>query len=68
MASRPRKTTRLTVSIEEQDHDALAKLADASDVSLSWLIRQAIRQFIKRSHSVDKKGEDTLHARASNKD
>jgi predicted transcriptional regulator len=68
MASRPRKTTRLTVSLEEQDHDALAVLAVARDVSLSWLIRQAVRQFIERSQAIDNKGEDTLHARISNKD
>lgn len=68
MANRPRKTTRLTVSLEEQDYDALASLAVARDVSLSWLIRQAVRQFIERPQSVDNKGEDILHARASNKD
>jgi len=68
MSDRPRKSTRLTVSLEEQDYDALADLAVARDVSLSWLIRQAVRQFIERAQSVDNKGEDILHARASNKD
>ena len=46
MADRPRKTTRLTVSLEEQDYDALSKIALSRDVSLSWVIRQAIRQFV----------------------
>lgn len=68
MSDRPRKSTRLTVSLEEQDHDALAELAVAKDVSLSWLIRQAVRQFIDRAQSGANKGEDVLHARASNKD
>ncbi len=68
MSSRPRKSTRLTVSLEEQDHDALAELAVARDVSLSWLIRQAVRQFIERAKSVDNKKEDILHARAPKKD
>lgn len=68
MTDRPRKSTRLTVSLEEQDHDALAKLAAARDVSLSWLIRQAVRQFIDRAQSANSKGENILHARDSNKD
>lgn len=68
MSDRPRKSTRLTVSLEEQDYDTLADLAVARDVSLSWLIRQAVRQFIERAQSADHKGEDILHARASNKD
>ncbi len=68
MSHRRRKSTRLTVSLEEQDYKALADLAVARDVSLSWLIRQAVRQFIERAKSVDNKGEDILHARISNKD
>lgn len=68
MSDRPRKSTRLTVSLEEQDYDALADLAVAKDVSLSWLIRQAVRQFIERAQSIDNKGEEILHARTSKKD
>ncbi|NYS26405.1 CopG family transcriptional regulator [Rhodobacteraceae bacterium 2376] len=68
MSDRPRKSTRLTVSLEEQDYGALADLAVARDVSLSWLIRQAVRQFIERAQSADNKGEDTLHARTSKND
>lgn len=68
MSNRPRKSTRLTVSLEQQDHDALAELAVARDVSLSWLIRRAVRQFLERSKSVDNKREDIVHARASRED
>lgn len=68
MSDRPRKSTRLTVSLEEQDYNALADLAVARDVSLSWLIRQAVRQLIEQAQSADKKGEVFPHARASNKD
>lgn len=68
MSDRPRKSTRLTVSLEEQDYAALADLAVARDVSLSWLIRRAVRQFIERAQSVDNKGEEILHARTSKKD
>ncbi len=68
MPDRPRKSTRLTVSLEEQDYEALADLAVVKDVSLSWLTRQAVRQFIERAQSLDNKGKDILHARASDKD
>ena len=68
MTDRPRKSTRLTVSLAEQDYEVLAELAVTRDVSLSWLIRQAVRQFIDRAQAVEKRGEDILHARNSNRD
>ena len=46
---RPRKAVRLTVSLEEQDYRALDKIARARDASISWVIRQAVRQFIETS-------------------
>ncbi len=46
MTERPRKATRLTVSLEEQDYRTLNEIAVARDASVSWVIRQAIRQFI----------------------
>ena len=49
MNERPRKAARLTVSLEEQDYQALDKIARARDASISWVIRQAIRQFIETS-------------------
>jgi predicted transcriptional regulator len=59
MTERPRKATRLTVSLEEQDYRMLNEIALARDASLSWVIRQAIRQFIE---STSKAGEsETLH-------
>jgi predicted transcriptional regulator len=47
MIERPRKATRLTVSLEEQDYRTLNEIALARDASVSWVIRQAIRQFIE---------------------
>ena len=47
MTGRPRKATRLTVSLEEQDYRLLNEIAVARDASISWVIRQAIRQFIE---------------------
>lgn len=59
MAGRPLKSTRLTVSLEEQDYDTLTEISRARDVSLSWVIRQAIRQFIEESQSdKEEKGTD----------
>jgi Ribbon-helix-helix protein, copG family len=49
MNERPRKATRLTVSLEEQDYRTLSEIALARDASVSWVIRQAIRQFIDGS-------------------
>ena len=49
MVERPRKATRLTVSLEEQDYRTLNEIALARDASVSWVIRQAIRQFIEAS-------------------
>ena len=51
MNERPRKATRLTVSLEEQDYRTLSKIALARDASVSWVIRQAIRQFIETTPS-----------------
>jgi predicted transcriptional regulator len=47
MNERPRKATRLTVSLEEQDYWTLNEIALARDASVSWVIRQAIRHFIE---------------------
>ncbi len=47
MAEYSKKTTRLTVSLDENDYAALSALATKSDVSLSWVIRQAIHRFVQ---------------------
>lgn len=47
MAEHRKKTTRLTVSLDEADYAALNALASRSDVSLSWVIRQAIQRFVR---------------------
>lgn len=45
MAKRGKKSTRLTVSLDPEDHAALAAKSDAS---LSWVVRQAIHRFIQQ--------------------
>ena len=47
MAERRKKTTRLTVSLDDMDYAALNALASKSDVSLSWVVRQAIQRFVR---------------------
>ena len=63
MTERPRKATRLTVSLEEQDYRMLNEIAVARDASLSWVIRQAIRQFIESAPKTEDKPE-APHGRA----
>ena len=53
MAGRPRKSTRLTVSLDEADYGALSEIASQKDVSLSWIMRQAIRQFIESNKNLE---------------
>lgn len=48
MGKRSKKSTRLTVSLDPEDHAALSTLAAKSDVSLSWVVRQAIHRFIQQ--------------------
>ena len=39
------KKTRPTVSLDDADYAALNALASKGDVSLSWVVRQAIQRF-----------------------
>lgn len=48
MGTRSKKSTRLTVSLDPEDHAVLAAVAAKSDVSLSWVVRQAIHRFIQQ--------------------
>jgi len=47
MPERRKKTTRLTVSLDDADYAALDALASRSDVSLFWATRQAIQRFVR---------------------
>lgn len=40
--------TRITVSLPDKEHAALAALAQKYDVSLSWLTRKAVIEFLQR--------------------
>ena len=39
---------RLTVSLTGDDYDALTVLADKDEVSVSWVIRRAIDQYLRK--------------------
>ena len=67
MAERRKKTTRLTVSLDEADYAALNAMASKSDVSLSWVIRQAIQHFV-REHGAEPELPLTLVKQAGRKE
>lgn len=64
MAERRKKTIRLTVSLDEADYAALNAMALRSDVSASWVIRQAVQRFL-REHDAQPELPLTLAERAS---
>ena len=67
MAERRRKSTRLTVNLDEADYAALNAIASKSDVSLSWVIRQAIQRFV-REHGAEPELPLTLVKQAVRKE
>ena len=67
MAERRKKTTRLTVSLDEADYAALNAMALRCDVSLSWVIRQAIQRFV-REYGAQPELPLTLAERADRKE
>ncbi|MEH2473308.1 hypothetical protein V1281_005506 [Nitrobacteraceae bacterium AZCC 2161] len=51
MAERTRKLgPRVTVSMAPDDYKTLNSLADMEDVSVSWVVRRAIQEYL-RAHS-----------------
>lgn len=51
--AKPKKGTRITVSLTESDHVALEAIAQRCNVSLSWLTRKAITEFLERYDATD---------------
>jgi predicted transcriptional regulator len=43
-----RLATRVTVSVDERDYTQLVALADEHRVSLAWLVRHAVADFLQR--------------------
>lgn len=48
MAVRSKKSTRITVSLADYEHAGLTALAEKYDVSLSWLTRKAVLEFLQQ--------------------
>jgi len=48
MPENRRKLRRVAVSVEPDDYDAFMRLAERWNVSASWLIRMAMREFRDR--------------------
>jgi Ribbon-helix-helix domain len=40
--------TRVTVSVDERDYEQLSALAEEHRVSLAWLVRYAVGDFLER--------------------
>jgi len=43
-----RKVVRLSVTLDEQDHTEVKRLAAELDLSTAWLIRRAVSEFIEK--------------------
>ena len=41
-----RKTTRLTVTLDEDVHARLCEIAEHDDVSVAWVVRRAVNDLI----------------------
>lgn len=57
--TRPRgkkPSVRLSVSVNATDHAELTRFAHARDLSLAWVVRRAISDFVER-HRDDLQGE-----------
>ena len=48
MAASKKQLIRATFSVDKGDYASLGKLADRMDVSSSWLVRQALRDFLDK--------------------
>lgn len=47
-ARRGKLATRVTVSVDDRDYEQLVALADEHRVSLAWLVRYAVKDFLER--------------------
>lgn len=45
-SQKKQKTVRTTFSVPAGDHDELERIAKKKNVSVSWVVREAIRQYL----------------------
>lgn len=43
-----KRSVRLSVSLDEDDHKAVRDMADAMDLSTAWVVRRAVSEFLER--------------------
>lgn len=46
MPPRPKKDYRTSVILSEEQHIRLKKIADKQDVSIAWVVRQAVEIYL----------------------
>ncbi len=44
---------RLSISLNSADHAELSRLAARHDLSVAWLVRKAVSEFVKRNANQD---------------
>lgn len=42
------RKVQLSVSLEEADHEALSRVAARQEVSMAWVVRRAVKQYLDR--------------------
>lgn len=45
------KSVRITVSIPEQQHEQIQVLAEKNSLSVAWLVRQAVSDFLEKTEN-----------------
>jgi hypothetical protein len=48
-----RKEARLSVSLDERDYTELCTLARHNDVSVAWMVRQAVQALIRQQRDIE---------------
>ena len=43
-----RRSVRLSVTLDEDDHKVVREMAEAMDLSTAWVVRRAVSEFIER--------------------
>jgi predicted transcriptional regulator len=51
MSESAKRSVRTSVILSEAQHTCLSMIAKRSDVSVAWVIRQAVHQFLEKAES-----------------
>ena len=44
-----KRSTRLSVTLLEDDHKAISEMAEALGVSTAWVVRRSVAEFVERN-------------------